>query len=185
MVRGERLCGERRELVLTLRVLLLLHLSVEQYVGDISELVKKARKSSSKMLKEDPNIRKQALQKYLRENPDVKHKMEQAKTQFFEKYGHAPQSDKQNQEYHDLMKKYVGHIDIDVKKILGKGAIKTQKAHQVEDKFVQAQRKINKIQKIQILRMHQAHMTHHMCATHQRVKIQLLMQIVMRMSANI
>ena len=120
---------------------------VEKYVGDISELVKKARKSSSKMLKEDPNIRKQALQKYLRENPDVKHKMEQAKTQFFEKYGHAPQSDKQNQEYHDLMKKYVGHIDIDVKKILGKGAIKTQKAHQVEDKFVQAQRKINKIQK--------------------------------------
>ena len=39
--------------------------------------------------------------------------------QFFDKYGHAPQSDKQNKEYHDLMKKYVGHIDISVEKILG------------------------------------------------------------------
>jgi len=120
---------------------------VEKYVGDISELVKKARTSSAKQLKEDPNMRKQALEKYLRENPDVKHKMAQAKKQFFDKYGHAPQSDKQNQEYHDLMKKYVGHIDINVKKILGKGAVKTQKKYMVEDKFTKAQRKIDKIQK--------------------------------------
>ena len=120
---------------------------MEQYVGDISELVKKARTSSAKQLKEDPSIRKQALEKYLRENPDVKHKMALAKKQFFDKYGHAPQSDKQNQEYHDLMKKYVGHIDIDVKKLLGKGAVKTQKKYLVEDKFTEAQRQRNKILK--------------------------------------
>jgi len=139
--------GARLGLGLTLRRLLVLRLSVEQYVGDISQLVKQARKSSSKQLKEEPNVRKQALQKFLRENPDIKQKMAQAKKQFFDKYGHAPQSDKQNQEYHDLMKKYIGHIDIDVKKVLGKGAVKTQQKYMVEDKFVQAQKKINKIQK--------------------------------------
>ena len=58
------------------------------------------------------------------------------KKQFFDKYGHAPQSAKQNQEYHDLMKKYVGHVDISVEKILGKGAIKqarTQKKRLVRE----------------------------------------------------
>ena len=66
-------------------------------------------------------MRKQALQKYLRENPDVEKKMEEAKKIFFGKYKHAPQTDKENKEYHDLMKKYVGHIDIDVSTVLGKG----------------------------------------------------------------
>ena len=55
---------------------------------------------------QDPKLRKQALQKYLRENPDVEKKMEEAKKIFFGKYKHAPQTDKENKEYHDLMKKY-------------------------------------------------------------------------------
>ena len=50
-------------------------------MGDIGDLVKKARKSSAKALPEEPKHRKQALQKYLRENPDIKHKMAAAKKQ--------------------------------------------------------------------------------------------------------
>jgi len=123
---------------------------VNKYVGDIGDLIQKARKSTASTLKEDPNLRKQALQKFLHENPDVKRKMAAAKKAFFDKYGHAPQSAKQNQEYHDLMKKYVGHVDISVEKILGKGAIKqarTQKKRMVPDAFSRAQDKLNEKRK--------------------------------------
>ena len=50
-----------------------------QYVGDIGDLIQKARKSTATTLKEDPNLRRQALEKFLHENPDVKHKMAAAK----------------------------------------------------------------------------------------------------------
>ncbi len=53
--------------------------AVLQYVGDIGDLIQKARKSTASTLKEDPNLRKQALQKFLHENPDVKRKMAAAK----------------------------------------------------------------------------------------------------------
>jgi len=118
-----------------------------QYVGDINELVKKARTSSASVLKEEPALRKQALEKYLEANPDVKHNMAAAKNIFFEKYGHAPKSDKQNKEYADLMQKYVGHVDIDVKKILGNGAVeqaRTQKKHIAPATFTRKQDKLNK-----------------------------------------
>ena len=119
-----------------------------QYVGDINELVKKARTSSASVLKEEPALRKQALEKYLEANPDVKHNMAAAKNIFFEKYGHAPKSDKQNKEYADLMQKYVGHVDIDVKKILGNGAVeqaRTQKKHIAPATFTRKQDKLNKM----------------------------------------
>ena len=116
-------------------------------MGDINELVKKARTSSASVLKEEPALRKQALEKYLQANPDVKHNMAAAKNIFFEKYGHAPKSDKQNKEYADLMQKYVGHVDIDVKKILGNGAVeqaRTQKKHIAPATFTRKQDKLNK-----------------------------------------
>ena len=48
-------------------------------MGDIGDLIQKARKSTATTLKEDPNLRRQALEKFLHENPDVKHKMAAAK----------------------------------------------------------------------------------------------------------
>ena len=40
---------------------------------------------------------------------------------FLKKYGHLPQTDGEKQTFKALLKKYVGHLDISVKKTLGKG----------------------------------------------------------------
>jgi hypothetical protein len=113
---------------------------VGKYVGDIEDLVKKARVSTQSTLKEDPKLRKQALEKYLRENPDVKKKMAAAKKAFWDKHHHAPKSERDQKEYHDMMQKYVGHIDISISKILGKGAKAAVKAKAVKYKATKLQK---------------------------------------------
>ena len=62
--------------------------------------------------------------------------------------------------------------------------LRTHQTHMTHQMFVTHMTHMT--QKIHMSHMsHMSHMTHRVCATHQRAKTQFLMQIVMKMSANI
>jgi hypothetical protein len=67
-------------------------------------------------------MKKEALQKYIKEHPEVGRNIVKAKKRFMEKYGHAPKSKLEKQDYERMMKHFVGHVDISVDKELGKKA---------------------------------------------------------------
>eukprot|EP00286_Rhodomonas_abbreviata_P014544 CAMPEP_0181326896 /NCGR_PEP_ID=MMETSP1101-20121128/21774_1 /TAXON_ID=46948 /ORGANISM="Rhodomonas abbreviata, Strain Caron Lab Isolate" /LENGTH=440 /DNA_ID=CAMNT_0023435443 /DNA_START=15 /DNA_END=1337 /DNA_ORIENTATION=+ len=87
------------------------HLQVTKYLKEIM---------AHPEAKEDkPNLRKEALVKYLDSHPDVKAKMSKAKKEWMEEYGGPPKGNVQMKKYHDLMKHIVGHVDISIKDTLG------------------------------------------------------------------
>ena len=67
-------------------------------------------------------MKKEPLQKYIKEHPEVGRNIVKAKERFMKKYGHAPKSKLEKQDYAHMMKHFVGHVDISVDKELGKKA---------------------------------------------------------------
>lgn len=68
------------------------------------------------------------IEAYLKEHPEVAAKFKKVHDTWYAKYATPPHSDAEKQEYKDLMIKYVGHLDIDAKKVMAK----QDKGHKAE-----------------------------------------------------
>jgi hypothetical protein len=91
---------------------------MDKIVGNMGDIMKQAKAETGP----SPEMKKEALQKYIKEHPEVGRNIVKAKERFMKKYGHAPKSKLEKQDYAHMMKHFVGHVDISVDKELGKKA---------------------------------------------------------------
>jgi len=90
---------------------------VTKYVGDM-QAVLTGKEQSTKAVQ--PNLKSKAFKVYMDQHPDVKKKFMKVQTDFIQKYGHMPKTEGEKKTFKSLIKHYVGHLEISVKKTLGK-----------------------------------------------------------------
>ncbi|EKX34657.1 hypothetical protein GUITHDRAFT_166162 [Guillardia theta CCMP2712] len=95
---------------------------LNKYVGDMAAILsgKEAPQPAKASKPAKASLKSQAFKAYMAQHPDTKKKFMKAQGIFLKKYGHLPQNDGEKQTFKALLKKYVGHLDISVKKTLGK-----------------------------------------------------------------